>query len=148
MLEALIHITGPLFLAACALEFLAVGAEQAGAPRSPEEDGPRRALPALAMLALSTLTPGLLLAHGFLATAGADPMLRVWAMAAPVAAMIGGALAGGAAGLARGLAPAMRAASVWLGLAALVVAVFATRASIETLLGAAQGIPIQLPLRP
>ena len=53
---------------------------------------------------LTLLTPGLLLAHGFLADAGRDQTIRVIAMGVPIAAILLGALFGaifGAAARAR-----------------------------------------------
>jgi len=139
MFAQLIDAAGVLFLVAVAVEFVAVFAEQAGAARSPDEDAPKRS-GGNALLAVSALlTPGLLLAHGFLVTHGADTTLRIWAMGAPVAAMIGGALVGGVFGaVARGAAPLMRRIALPLGLAALAVTLAATWPSIRILIDAAQ----------
>lgn len=139
MFTDLMEAVGVLFLAAVALEFVAVFAEQAGAARSPDDEPVKRG-PAAALLALSALlTPGLLLAHGFLSTHDSDSGLRIWAMGAPVAAMIGGALIGAAAGaVAPAAAPFMRRASLVLGLTALAVTIGATWPSIQVLIEAAQ----------
>lgn len=139
MFANLIQIVGVWFLVACALEALAVFAEQAGAARSPdEEDGKQRGASALLAFLLSLLTPGLLIAHGFLSTHGQD-QLRVIAMALPIAAVLLGALLGAIFGaVARGAAPAMRRLALPLDLVAFVVTIFATLAGIQVLLGAAQ----------
>ena len=109
MFANLIEIVGVWFLIACAIEALAVFVEQAGAARSPdEEDGKKRGASALLAFLLSLLTPGLLLAHGFLAT-HEQQELRIIAMGLPVAAVLAGALLGAIFGaVARGAAPAMR----------------------------------------
>lgn len=146
MLATLIQTAGLWFLAAVALEALATFVETAGAARSPDEDSPRRGLGALAVLAVTTLTPGLLFVHGFLSTHGVDPMVRLWAMGAPAAAMIGGALLGGLFGaIARSAAGLMRRLALPLGIAALIVTVYATMPSIALLAEAARTGVITLP---
>lgn len=146
MLAALIQTAGLWFLVAVALEALATFVETAGAARSPDEEPPRRAFSALAVLAVTTLTPGLLFVHGFISTHGADPMVRLWAMAAPAAAMIGGALLGGLFGAAvRSAAGLMRTLALPLGVAALAVTIYATMPSIARLAEAAQTGVITLP---
>jgi len=148
MLADLIQTAGLWFVVGCALEAVATFVEQAAAARSPEEDAPRRGFAALAVLAVTTLTPGLLFAHGFLSTHGADTTLRIWAMAAPAVAMIGGSLLGGMLGaMAPGAAPFMRRLALPAGIAALVVTVYATLPSITTLVGAARTGVIQLPMQ-
>lgn len=148
MLAALIQTAGLWFVVACAFEAVATFVEQAGAARSPEEDAQRRGVAALAILAVTTLTPGLLLTHGFLATHGADATLRIWAMGAPAAAMIGGALLGGVFGaLARGAAPVMRRLALPAGIAALVVTIYATMPSIATLAAAARTGVVEVPIQ-
>lgn len=145
----LIGIAGVWFLAACAAAFAAVFVEQAGAVRSPEEDGERKsAMMALLMLA-SLLTPGLLLLHAFFLTAAVDTLLRAALMAAPIAAVLGGSLLGAVFGaLARGAAPAMRKLAVPLGLAALALTLFAVSPSILALLNGLQDGVLELPVRP
>jgi hypothetical protein len=148
MLATLFQTAGLWFVVACALEAIATFVEQAGAARSPDEDAERRGFAALAILAVTTLTPGLLFAHGFLSTHGADTMLRIWAMGAPAAAMIGGALLGGVFGaLARGAAPYMRRVALPAGIAALVVTIYATMPSIATLAAAARTGVVELPVQ-
>jgi hypothetical protein len=68
MLSSLIQVMGPWFLAAIALEAVAVFAEQWGAVRSPDEEVRKHGALALLALVLSLLTPGLLLAHGYITT--------------------------------------------------------------------------------
>lgn len=140
MFASLVQIAGLWFLVACALEALAVFVEQAGSVRSPdEEDDRKRSASALLAFVLSLLTPGLLLAHGFLTTNGQDQTLRVIAMGLPIAAVLLGALLGAIFGaVAKGLAPAMRKIALPLDLVAFGVAVFAALTSIQTLIGAAQ----------
>lgn len=139
MFANLIETVGLWFLVACALEALAVFVEQAGAARSPDDDHPRSGAITLTAFMLSLLTPGLLLAHGFLATREADQTLRVFAMGAPIAAVLIGALAGAILGAAaRGAAPTMRKLALPLDLGAFSVAILATLPSIRILLEAAQ----------
>ena len=140
MFASLIQTVGLWFLVACALEALAVFVEQAGSVRSPdEEDGRKRSASALLVFVLSLLTPGLLLAHGFLTTNGQDQTLRVIAMGLPIAAVLVGALLGAIFNaFAKGLAPAMRKIALPFDLAAFAVAVFAALTSIQTLITAAQ----------
>ncbi|MEZ5996728.1 MAG: hypothetical protein R3C25_13355 [Hyphomonadaceae bacterium] len=139
MFANLIATAGLGFAIAVALEALAVFVEQAGAARSPDEDTPRRGIAALAMLALSALTPGLLLAHGFLSTSAAGQTLRLVAMAAPVAAVIGGSLLGAVCGaLARGAAPLMRKLALPAALIAMAATIYATLPSIRALAEAAK----------
>lgn len=138
MFADVLQLTGLWFLIACAVEALAVIVEQWGAARSPDEDAPKHGAAALLTLTLSLLTPGLLLAHGFLATQAADQTLRIIATGAPVAAVLGGALVGAVIGaVARRAAPSMRKLALPLDLAAFAVAVYATLPSIRVLLGAA-----------
>jgi hypothetical protein len=138
MLSALVATCGSAFFAALALEALAVFVEQAGAARSPEEDHAKRGAGTLALFVAGALTPGLLLAHGFVATNGRDD-LRLWAMGAPFVAMLGGALSGAVFGaIARGAAPFMRKAALPFDLAALFVAIYATWPSVRALIDAAQ----------
>ena len=135
MLETLIQTVGLWFFVAVAMEALAVFVEQAGASRSPDDDGPKHGGLALLALVLTIVTPGLLLAHGFLATEGADQTLRVLAMSAPVAAVLVGALFGAIFGAAaKGAAPIMRKLALPLDLAAFAVTIYATLASIQMLL--------------
>jgi hypothetical protein len=138
MFASLLQIAGLWFVVAIALEALALFVEQAGAARSPEDDEPRHRAASLIAFLLSLGTPGLLIAHGFLSTHGHD-QLRVIAMALPIAAVLLGALLGAIFGaVARGAAPAMRKLALPLDLVAFVVTIFATLASIQVLLGAAQ----------
>jgi hypothetical protein len=133
-MAALIDAAGLWFLIAASLEALATFVEVAGAPRSPEEDAPRQGFVALAVLAVTTLTPGLLFLHGFMATNGAEPMLRVWALGAPAAALLGGALLGGMFGvLAGGAAGLMRRLALPFGVAALAAAIYAALPSVLAL---------------
>lgn len=139
MFENLIQIVGLYFLVACALQALAVFVQQAGATRSPEDDKQRHGATALIAFLLSLITPGLLLAHAFLATQAVDQTLRVLAMGAPIAAVLAGALVGAVFGaVAKGAAPAMRKLALPLDIAAFAVAIFATLPSIRLLLEAAQ----------
>lgn len=140
MFESLIQIVGLWFLVACALDAIAVFVEQAGSARSPdEEDGKKRGASALIAFLLSLLTPGLLLAHAILATNGQDQTIRVTAASLPIAAVLLGALLGAIFGaVARGAAPTMRKLALPLDLVAFAVAIFATLASIQVLIGAVQ----------
>jgi len=139
MLETLIQTVGPWFLVAVALEAAAVFVEQWGAARSPDEEPPKHNALALLALVLTLVTPGLLLAHGFLATHDADQTIRVLAMSAPVAAILFGALLGAIVGaVARSAAPTMRKLALPLDLVAFLVTVFAALSSIRMLIEAAQ----------
>lgn len=139
MFASVIQTAGLWFLVAVALEAIAVFVGQAGAARSPDEEAPPRKAGALLALVLSTVTPGLLLTHAFLTTHGGDPMLGIWAMGAPIAAVLGGALLGAILGAAtRSAAPTMRKLALPLDLIAFAVTIFAALPSIQTLIAAAQ----------
>jgi hypothetical protein len=137
MLGTLIQTVGLWFLVAVALEAAAVFVEQWGSARSPDEEAPQHNTLALLAFVLTLLTPGLLLAHGFLATHDVDQTIRVLAMSAPVAAILLGALLGAIIGAAaRGAAPLMRKLALPLDLVAFLVTVFAALSSIQLLIGA------------
>lgn len=139
MLEALIQIVGPMFLVAVALEAVSVLAEQWGAARSPDEEAPKHNALALLALLLTILTPGLLLAHGYVATHAQDQTLLVIAVGLPVGAVLVGALLGAILGAAvSGAAPLMRKLALPLDIAAFAVTIYATLATIHTLIQAAQ----------
>jgi hypothetical protein len=149
MPEQLIATAGVWFFAACAAAFAAVFVEQAGAARSPEEDGERKGAASLMLMLASLLTPGLLLLHGFFLTAAVDTLLRIWIMAAPIAAILLGSIFGAMFGaVARGAAPAMRKLALPLGLAALALTLFATTPSIVALVNGLQDGVLELPVRP
>lgn len=137
MLGTLIQTVGIWFLVAVALEALAVFVEQWGAARSPDDEAPKHNALALLALVLTLITPGLLLAHGFLRTEGGDQTIRVLAIGAPIAAILVGALLGAIVGsAARGLAPTMRKLALPLDLIAFAVTIYATLASIQALIAA------------
>lgn len=149
MPEQLIAAAGIWYFAACAAAFAAVFVEQAGAARSPEEDGETKSAAKLMLMLASLLTPGLLLVHGFFLTAATDAPLRIWIMGAPIAAVLLGSLFGAILGaVARGAAPAMRRVALPLGLAALALTLFATSPSIVALVNGVQGGVLELPVRP
>ncbi|WP_228126718.1 hypothetical protein [Candidatus Viadribacter manganicus] len=134
----MIQVVGLWFLVAVALEAAAVFVEQWGASRSPDDEAPKqhRAL-ALLALVLTMLTPGLLLAHGFLATQDADQTVRVIAMGLPIGAVLLGALLGAIVGAgARGAAPLMRKLALPLDVVAFFVTAFAVLGSIQMLIAA------------
>lgn len=139
MLEALIQMVGPMFLAAVALEMVSVLAEQWGAARSPDEEAPKNNALALLALVLTILTPGLLLAHGYISTHGRDQTLLVVAVGLPIAAVLIGALLGAIVGAAvRGAAPLMRKLALPLDVAAFAVTIYATVGTMQVLIQAAQ----------
>lgn len=139
MFASLIDIAGVWFLAACAVELIAVFTEQAAAARSPEEEKPRGGFGAFVLGVAALLTPGLLLMHGYFVTEGGETYLRVLAIGAPIAAVVAGSLIGAIFGaMARGAAPAMRMIAPWLAVAALVLTLYATMASIAALVAALQ----------
>jgi len=147
MPEQLIATAGIWFFVACAAAFASVFVEQAGAPRAPEEDGERKGAAALLLMLASLLTPGLLLLHGFHVTAGADTLVRIWLMAAPVAAVLLGSLLGAIAGaIARGAAPTMRKLAAPLAVAALALTLYAASPSLVALVNGLQDGTIQLRL--
>jgi hypothetical protein len=149
MPEQLIATAGVWFFAACAAAFLSVFVEQAGAARSPEEDGERKGAATLMLMLASLLTPGLLLLHAFFLTAAVDPMLRVSMMGAPIGAVLLGALLGAIFGaLARGAAPAMRTLALPVAFAALGLTLFATSPSIVALVNGLQDGVLELPVHP
>jgi hypothetical protein len=143
-----IAIAGVWFFIACAAAFAAVFVEQAGAARSPEEDGAHKPAASLMLMLASLLTPGLLLLHGFFLTASVDAMLRIWVMAAPIAAVLVGSILGAVFGaLARGAAPTMRRLALPLGLAALALTLYATSPSIVALANGLEDGILELPVR-
>lgn len=149
MLEELIAIAGIWYFAACAVAFVSVFVEQAGAARSPEEDGERKGAASLMLMSASLLTPGLLLLHGFFLTAAVETLLRISIMATPVAAILLGSILGAIFGaVARGAAPAMRKLALTLGLAALALTLFATLPSLVALANGLQDGLLELPVRP
>lgn len=139
MLEALIQIVGPMFVAAVALETVAVMAEQWGAARSPDEEAPKHNALALLALVLTILTPGLLLAHGYVSTHARDQTVVAVAVGLPVAAVLVGALLGAILGAAvKSAAPLMRKLALPLDVAAFALTIYATLATIQVLIQAAQ----------
>ncbi len=147
--QQLIVTAGLWYFAACLLQFVAVFVEQAGAARSPEEEGERRTAAGLMLTLASLLTPGLLLLHGFFLTVGADAAVRVGILAAPIAALLLGALLGAMLGAAaRGVAPAMRKAVLPLGLMALAITLYATSPSLVALANSLRDGMLELPVRP
>lgn len=140
MLGTLIQIVGPWFLLAVALEALAVFVEQWGSARSPDEEPRKHNALALLGLFLTILTPGLLIAHGVIATQGGDQSLMVLAIGAPIAAVLLGALAGAIVGAAaKGAVPIMRKLALPLDLVAFAVTIFAVLPTIQSIIGAVQG---------
>ena len=134
MLDSFLGVLGPGLAAALVLLALTVFVEQAGAARSPEEDGHRTKLSATALWAANVLTPALLLGHAWIATSAREE-LRLEAMLAPIAAMFGGALLGAMFGaMARGAAPVMRKTALPLALVTLAVTVYAASPSAMALI--------------
>lgn len=139
MLGSLIQAVGLWFFVAVALETLAVFAEQWGAARSPDEEKPKHNALALLAFVLTLLTPGLLLAHGYISTQGKDQALLVLAIGAPIAAVLIGALLGAIMGAAvRGAAPLMRKLALPLDIVAFAATIYAALATIQKLILAAQ----------
>ncbi|MFN3463772.1 MAG: hypothetical protein ACK4X1_06795 [Terricaulis sp.] len=139
MLGTLIQLVGVWFFVAVAIEALAVFAEQWGAARSPDEEAPKHGALALVALLFTIITPGLLLAHGYISTQGQDQTYFFLAVGAPIAAVLIGALLGAIMGaVAGGAAPLMRKLALPLDAVAFAVAVYATLTSIQTLFQAAQ----------
>jgi hypothetical protein len=148
MPEQLIATAGAWFFAACAAQFVAVIIEQAGAARSPEEDGDRKRAVMQTLVLVSFVTIGLLLLHGFFLTA-ADATARTLVMAAPIAAMLLGSLLGAILGaLVRGAAPAMRKLALPVALVALAVTLYAALPTIVALAHALQSGALELPVHP
>ena len=139
MLEALIQIVGPMFLVAIALETVSVLAEQWGAVRSPDEETPKHGALALLALILTIVTPGLLLAHGFIATRTHDQSLLLFGIGLPISAVLIGALLGAIMGaVATGAAPLMRKLTLPLDIVAFAATIYATLSTIQVLVQAAQ----------
>jgi hypothetical protein len=140
MFADLIAASGLWFLIAAVLLGVTVFVEQAGAARSPEEEGERKhGAMGVVLGILALLTPGLLLAHAFLTTHEASDIIRIAALAAPIAAVLLGALLGAIFGaMAASAGAAMRKAAPILALAGFAVTMFATLPSIRVLLDAAQ----------
>jgi hypothetical protein len=149
MPEQLIATAGVWFFAACFAAFVTVFVEQAGAVRSPEEEGETKRAAAIIAFLASLLTPGLLLLHGFFLTATSDVSLRAILMSTPIAAILLGSLLGAIVGaLARGTAPTMRKLALPLSLIALGLTLFATMPSIVALANALQDGVLELPVHP
>ena len=139
MLATLIQLVGVWFFVAVALEALAVFTEQWGAARSPDEETRKHGALALIALLFTIITPGLLLAHGYISTRGQDQTNFFLATGAPIAAVLIGALLGAIMGaVANGAAPLMRKLALPLDAIAFAVAVFASLATIQVLIQAAQ----------
>lgn len=137
MPEQLIATAGVWYIAACAALFVVALVEQAGAPRSPEDDHHRKSALATSRLLLSLATPTLLLLHGYFITAGTDSVQRAVVMGAPVAAMLLGSLLGALAGaLLGGAGAAMRKPAWPLALIALALTLYAVHPSILALVQA------------
>jgi len=149
MPEQLIATAGVWFFAACAALFVLALVEQAGAPRSPEDDAHRKSALTTLLILASFLPPVLLLLHGSLLTTGADSMLRAAIIAAPVAAMLIGSLLGAFLGaLAGRSAIGMRRLVPPLVLVALALALYTAHPSIGALFDALQDGVLELPVRP
>jgi hypothetical protein len=153
IIVALIQTVGLWFLIAVALEFVASYSEQMGAAyKPPEEEKRGEGFGEFALMLVTTLTPGLLFVHAFLATAGEGLMqwgaVRLWAIGLIVAAMLVGAIAGRLVGGAwPGAARVMRTLALPLGLVAFVFALYATWPSLLTLIALLSGDGIVLPVR-
>jgi hypothetical protein len=125
-LVGMVSVTGLLF--AIAVAALAFGAyvEQAGAAAqfAPDEKPPE-SLGAFALMVMTTLSPGMLLAHAYFITTPAPGQPRVLAISLVVAAVVVGAIVGRLVGGAwQGGARFMRAASLPVNIAVFVVAVY------------------------
>lgn len=139
MLASLIDVAGLAFIIAVGVEALAVFVEQLGAVRSPDDDEPRRGAITAVLAMAAIVTPGLLVAHGFLSTAQAQEHIRVIATASPVVAIIGGALLGAIIGqFLRGAGVAIRRIAPAFSVAALIAAAIAALPSASQLIEAAQ----------
>src|SRR5262245_31513396 len=133
MIESLIALAGAIFFAALAAEALAAFVSQAGAARSPEEEGPR-SLAGRAHVIVGLLSPAVLIAHAWFVTMDQDESARGLLMAAPIAATVLGALFGSIFGaIAGGAAGAMRKAALIFALISLGLALFAAYPSIMRL---------------
>lgn len=148
MPEQLIATAGAWYISACAALFVMALVEQAGAPRSPEQDEHRKNALAKALLLTSLLTPALLLLQGYFVTAGAESTQRAAIMGAPIAAMLLGSLLGAFLGALLGhAASAMRKLAWPLALIALALALYAVHPSIVALVKALQSGVLDLPVR-
>lgn len=144
MLAALIQVVGPWFILAVAFEALAVFVEQWGAARSPDEETRRHGALGLLALVLTIVTPGLLLAHGYVTTREAGEALVALVVGAPVAAVLLGSLLGAIVGaVVPAAAPFMRRIALPFDLLAFVLAGFAALPTIQILLQG--GNPIAAP---
>lgn len=154
MVAALIAATtetvGLWFLVAVALQFAAVYAEQAGVAHKPDGQVEKReGFGGFALALTTTLTPAFLFLHGFFLTADSALAVRVTVLSAVIAAVLLGAIIGRLVGMGwKGGAGVMRTLALPLGLAAMVVAIYACRPSLEALIDLFQGHVSQLPVRP
>jgi hypothetical protein len=147
MPEQLIATAGVWFFAASALQFVAAFVEQAGAPRSPEEDGERKPAARLVFFFASLLTIGLLLCVPL--SPEVEPVTRLLVLQTPIAAMFSGAMLGAIFGaLAQGVAPTMRKVAIPLALAALALALYVAHPSLLGLANGLLGGAPELPVRP
>lgn len=149
MPEQLIATAGAWFFIAIAAQGVAAFVEQAGAPRSPQEDPQRKRMVTLVLMLASLLGPGLLLLHGFLLTAQVTQLLRIELMAAPVLAILLGSLFGAIFGaLVPGAAALMRTLALPVALIALAITLYVASPSIVALANGLQAGAVELPVRP
>jgi hypothetical protein len=150
MIDALVGTTGPWFLAAITLEFLAVAAEQMGAAwKPPGEEKRGEGFGGFALLVVTTLTPAMLLVHGFFLTVDGAQATRVAALGLVIGAVLVGAIGGRSLGAGwQGGARTARGLTLPLGLAAFALAIYVTHPSLGALVDLASGRAIQLPVRP
>lgn len=134
MIESWISLVGVWFFAALAAETLAAFVSQAGAARSPDDEAPRSWL-GRAHVLVGLLSPALLIAHAWLASAGADDGVRGLLVGAPITATIFGALLGSIFGaIAPGAAPTMRRIALIVALISLALAMLASYPSLRSLI--------------
>ena len=142
MLGTLIQILGPWFLVAVVLETFAVFVEQWAAERSPDEETRNHRALALLALALTIMTPGLLIVHGYVTTQTQDQTMLLLAVGAPIAGILIGAMLGAIVGaVARGEARLMRKLALPLDLLAFAAAIYAAIPTIQYLLQNGAAVP-------
>ena len=103
--------------------FLAAAIEQAGAPRAPSEEPPRRGFVSAALALASLVSPGVLVAYAYFRAANSAPALSICLMALPIVAVMSGAMLGALIGAAMRESRAMiRMTSIVTGFGALILA--------------------------
>lgn len=128
-------LVGTFFLIATGAQALGVYVEQAGAAvRFARDQKPPESLGSFALMVVTTMSPALLLLHAYFMTVPAPGQPRVLAISLVIASVIVGAIVGRLVGMAwQSGARFMRGAALPINIAALVLAIYATRPTLTGL---------------